>query len=489
MPTARRSGSTRRSSWDAPLAAHGMLQTVIGNAWRGDPYPIDMLFLFMANMAWNSAHEPRRDDAHAGRQGRGTGAYTIPKHHLCRRVSIRRRWPTPTWCCRTRPISSARTASRCSTGRSAPPTARRRDPPAGGAAGPRRAAVPGRADRPRRAARAAGLRRCRRRAALSRRLSPTTSCITSARPASARSPAGAARTATSMAAARPTRSARRATSRTAASGITSCRPTQRYYKMANRAYLDCARELGFVADAPSRSCCSSMPRRCSDSASPHRATARSSRRTATASASRRYFDPLPFWYEPFEQAAVDRTATFRCTRSPSGRCACTTWGSQNAWLRQIPAGTACTCIARTAASAGLADDDWVVVESPHGRIKAQIRLMDGVQPRHGLDLERDRQAARRVAPERRCAGGRTRLPAQSPDHRRLLPDARRQALCQCRSGHRPGRLVRPARARRASAPGEPARPSRNSRRSSRRSRRLRPVPLRYGAQFRREAAE
>src|SRR5678815_4156560 len=42
-------------TWEAPLAAHGMLQMVIANAVAGDPYPIDTLLLFMANMAWNSA--------------------------------------------------------------------------------------------------------------------------------------------------------------------------------------------------------------------------------------------------------------------------------------------------------------------------------------------------------------------------------------------------------------------------------------------------
>ena len=42
-------------SWEHPLAAHGMLQSVIRNAWAGDPYPVDTLFLFMANMGWNSA--------------------------------------------------------------------------------------------------------------------------------------------------------------------------------------------------------------------------------------------------------------------------------------------------------------------------------------------------------------------------------------------------------------------------------------------------
>ena len=45
-------------SWDAPLALHGMMHTVIGNAGIGDPYKIDTLFMFMANMAWNSAMNP-----------------------------------------------------------------------------------------------------------------------------------------------------------------------------------------------------------------------------------------------------------------------------------------------------------------------------------------------------------------------------------------------------------------------------------------------
>ena len=34
----------------------------------------------------------------------------------------------------------------------------------------------------------------------------------------------------------------------------------------------------------------------------------------------------------------------------------------------------------------------------HGRIEAQIKLMDGGQPGHGVDLERDRQAQRRLEP-------------------------------------------------------------------------------------------
>ena len=42
-------------SWDAPIAAHGLMHMVITNAALGDPYPIDVLFLYMANMSWNSS--------------------------------------------------------------------------------------------------------------------------------------------------------------------------------------------------------------------------------------------------------------------------------------------------------------------------------------------------------------------------------------------------------------------------------------------------
>jgi len=42
-------------SWEYPLSVHGLMHNAITNAWRGDPYKIDTLMIFMANMAWNSA--------------------------------------------------------------------------------------------------------------------------------------------------------------------------------------------------------------------------------------------------------------------------------------------------------------------------------------------------------------------------------------------------------------------------------------------------
>jgi anaerobic selenocysteine-containing dehydrogenase len=63
-------------SWEAPIAAHGMMH--MSNAFAGDPYPVDVLFMYMANMSWNSSMnsrgvmemlEAKRDD----------GSYVIPK--------------------------------------------------------------------------------------------------------------------------------------------------------------------------------------------------------------------------------------------------------------------------------------------------------------------------------------------------------------------------------------------------------------------------
>ncbi len=42
-------------SWENPLSAHGLMHMVISNAHAGDPYRIDTLFLYMANMSWNSS--------------------------------------------------------------------------------------------------------------------------------------------------------------------------------------------------------------------------------------------------------------------------------------------------------------------------------------------------------------------------------------------------------------------------------------------------
>ena len=69
-------------SWDAPLSAHGLMHMVIANAARGDPYPIDVLFMYMANMGWNSAMNLGGDARASDREGRGHRRVQNPKGHL-----------------------------------------------------------------------------------------------------------------------------------------------------------------------------------------------------------------------------------------------------------------------------------------------------------------------------------------------------------------------------------------------------------------------
>ena len=64
-------------SWTYPLAVHGLMHTVIANAWAADPYPIDTLMIFMSNLAWNSSMNTMRvremlTDKHED------GSYRIP---------------------------------------------------------------------------------------------------------------------------------------------------------------------------------------------------------------------------------------------------------------------------------------------------------------------------------------------------------------------------------------------------------------------------
>ncbi len=73
-------------SWEHPLSAHGLMHNAITNAWRGDPYPIDTLMIFMANMAWNSTmntSEVRKmlNDKHT--DGEKNGEYKIPFLVVC----------------------------------------------------------------------------------------------------------------------------------------------------------------------------------------------------------------------------------------------------------------------------------------------------------------------------------------------------------------------------------------------------------------------
>jgi anaerobic selenocysteine-containing dehydrogenase len=93
-----------------------------------------------------------------------------------------------------------------------------------------------------------------------------------------------------------------------------------------------------------------------------------------------YFDPLPFWYPPFADAASNEGEfpMHAITQRPMAMYH--SWGSQNAWLRQIHGANRLYMNRARACGLGIEDDDWVWITSPIGRVKAQVKLMEGVNP-------------------------------------------------------------------------------------------------------------
>jgi anaerobic selenocysteine-containing dehydrogenase len=153
----------------------------------------------------------------------------------------------------------------------------------------------------------------------------------------------------------------------------------RFYKFANKAYLDYAVEMGFL-DAPNPVTLELY----SETLQKFRLAAQGHGAQQPPESERQriatFFDPLPMWYAPLEDACSD-AAEFplhAITQRPMAMYH--SWGSQNAWSRQIIDRNKLYIERGRGEEMGLADDDWVWAISPHGRVKAQIKLMSGLNP-------------------------------------------------------------------------------------------------------------
>ncbi len=93
-----------------------------------------------------------------------------------------------------------------------------------------------------------------------------------------------------------------------------------------------------------------------------------------------YFDPLPFYYEPLENKLVDthKYPLNALTQRPMAMYH--SWDSQNAWLRQIHAHNYLFVNPKTAEAGGYADGDWIWVESAHGKVRCMCRYSNAVEP-------------------------------------------------------------------------------------------------------------
>jgi len=155
--------------------------------------------------------------------------------------------------------------------------------------------------------------------------------------------------------------------------------SMRFYRFANREYLDFARDAGFNTSAEPI-----VMELYSETLQRFRLAGQGlydgPQPPDEADRERlvRYFDPLPFWYLPLEMR--DGAGEFELhaiTQRPMMMYH--SWDSQNAWLRQILAHNHLYMNRRTGERLGVADGSWVWVESRNGEIRAQVRLMEGCE--------------------------------------------------------------------------------------------------------------
>lgn len=361
-------------SWEAPLAAHGLMHTVIRNAWAGDPYPIDTLMMYMSNMAWNSSMNTVETMAMLT-DSDDAGNYKIPfiiysDAYYSETVPFADLvLPDTTYLERhdcisllDRPISHA-------------------DGPGDAIRHP--VVEPDRDVRPFQSV----LIELGARLGLpgfvkdggSARYADYADYIVNHERTPGIGPLAGWRgqdgSSIGKGAANPDQLQRYIDN----GGFWhhDFDDDQRYYKMANRSYLDFAVQMGFIPTAEPI-----VFQLYSEPLQRFRLAARGHGRVLPPEGDRQrietYMDPLPFWHMPFEEAAVDleRYPLHALTQRPMHMYH--SWGSQNAWLRQITSQNRLFVHHRTAARLGLADDDWVWIESVNGKVKGQIKLVDGV---------------------------------------------------------------------------------------------------------------
>ncbi|HEV2187111.1 MAG TPA: molybdopterin oxidoreductase family protein [Stellaceae bacterium] len=362
-------------SWEAPIAAHGMMHMLIKNAWAGDPYKIDTLFMYMANMAWNSAMNTA-ETMRMLTDKEADGSYKIP--HIIYSDAFYSETvayadlilPDTTYLERWDAISIL-------------------DRPIGKVDGPADSIrqpilAPDRDVRPFQDV----LIDLGARLGLPAFVNPD---------GGPRYPAGYKDYLTYHERAPgigPLAGWRGADGTSHGKGAPNPDQLQRYidngcfwkyelpeeqhyFKHANRAYLDNAVTMGLIGNAePIVLQLYVEPlQKFRLAAQGHGANQPPERLRARIQT---HFDPLPIWYPPFEGARVDTEAfpLNAITQRPMPMYH--SWGSQNAWLRQIYGANRLFINRAAAASLGLQDDDWVWVTSHAGRIKAQLKLMDGV---------------------------------------------------------------------------------------------------------------
>jgi anaerobic selenocysteine-containing dehydrogenase len=369
-------------SWRYPLAVHGMLHTVIRNAWARDPSEIDVLFLFMANMSWNSAMNTGETMHWLTDKDPATGDYRIPKIIYADAYSSEMVayadlvLPDTTYLERfdaismlDRPISDADGAADAIRH---PVLGVDADDPARDVRGFQsvlldlgaRIGLPA-------LLQSDGSPKYRDYAdyLVKHERAPGVGLLAGWRGADGESEGKGA----------PNPQQLQRYIEHGGYWRAEVPASARYFKMANRDYLEWSAKLGFIA-APTPV----VLQLYSETLQKFRLAAQGHGALQPPAAERervaRYFDPLPIWYEPFEGTQVDLGVFPLSAVTQRPAFMYHAWGSQNAWLRQIATRNWLYLHPATAQAHGLADGDYAHVDSHHGRITVPVRLAANVQP-------------------------------------------------------------------------------------------------------------
>jgi len=362
-------------SWDAPFAAHGLMHMVISNAAKRDPYGIDVLFMYMANMSWNSAMNVRDTLKHLTAKDAKSGEYVIPKiiysdayasemvHYadlILPDTTYLERWDCISLL--DRPISEA-------------------DGPADSIRQP--VVEPGRDVRPFQSVlldlgARLGLPGMTRLDGLPRYPGGYADYIVHHERAPGIGPLAGFRGPNGKAQGRGTPNPEQLQHYidNGCHWFYELPDHMKYYRHVNWAYLDWATFFGFLARPEPI-----IHQLYSEPLQKFRLAARGHGKTVPPTEHRKrietYFDPIPFWYPPFEGEMVSEQdfPMHAVTQRPMAMYH--SWGSQNAWLRQILGRNWLYMGRERAAELAIIDGDWVNVISHHGSIKGQVKLMDG----------------------------------------------------------------------------------------------------------------
>jgi sulfite dehydrogenase (quinone) subunit SoeA len=363
-------------SWEAPLAIHGLMHMVITNAWKGDPYPIDTLFLYMANMAWNSTMNTSKVMDMLTDMDEETGKYKIP--HIIYSDAFHSEMvpyadlilPDTTylerWDCISlldRPISHADAAADAIRHPVIEP------------------------DRDVRSFQEVlldlgarlGLNGMVKEDGTPKYPGGYADYITNHERRPGLGPLAGWRGKDGEGQGRGEPNPDQLQRYIDNKGFWEYElpEAHRYYRYANKGYLEWAEQMGFVTNTNQI-----VMKIYSEALQKFRLAAEGHGEVQPPDAERErikaYSSPLPIWYLPIEEQMVSNDAypLHALTQRPMHMYH--SWGSQNAWLRQITGENRLYMAREKGRELGIETDDWVWVSSHNGRIKVQASLMDGV---------------------------------------------------------------------------------------------------------------